>query len=176
MKPDKKNNENEVRLSASLPAEEQEAQPVKDAKPEPKAKPEPRREQLTLSQIIEEHATEDDMPLTKNSTLSKIVGGDILSADIIRRQIWLMLLITFFFTLFITNRYSCQRSLTEIDRLTRELQAAKYRSLSSNSKLIEMTRESRVLEQLRNNKDSVLHIATQPPYLVEVPQNAQSNE
>lgn len=176
MKLDKKNNENEVRLSVGVTASEEAAKPEQAAKAEPKAKAEPRKDQLSLSQIIEEHATEDDMPLTKNVTLGKIVGGDILSAEIIRRQIWLMLLITFFITLYITNRYSCQRSLTEIDKLTRELQAAKYRSLSSNSQLIEMTRESRVLEQLRNNKDSVLHIATQPPYLVEVPQNEQTHE
>ena len=42
---------------------------------------------MSLRAIIREQATEDDMPLTKNITLRKILGGDILSTDIIRKQI-----------------------------------------------------------------------------------------
>ena len=40
----------------------------------------------SLRTIIRE-TTEEDMPITKNITLKKILGGDILSADVIRKQI-----------------------------------------------------------------------------------------
>lgn len=130
----------------------------------------------TLSEIIREHATDDDAPQGSNLTLGKIIGGDILSAAFMRRQVWVMLLATFFIILYITNRYSCQRSLTEVDSLTRALREAKYRSLSSSSQLVEMTRESRVLERLQACKDSTLRIATQPPYIVNVPQEEQNHE
>lgn len=43
---------------------------------------------------------------------------------------------------------------------------AKYKALSSSSTLTERYRESRVLELLRQNKDSLLHIAEQPPYII----------
>lgn len=33
-----------------------------------------------------------------------------------------------------------------------------------------MCRESNVLEMLKNNKDSILHIANQPPYIINVPE------
>lgn len=69
----------------------------------------------SLRAIIREQTTEDEMPLTKNITLRKILGGDILSADIIRKQIWLILIIVLFIVVYISNRYKCQQDLILID-------------------------------------------------------------
>lgn len=69
-----------------------------------------------------------------------------------------------------SNRYSCQKDLLEINELNEQLKDAKYKALASSSKLTEMCRESNVLEMLKNNKDSVLHIANQPPYIINVPE------
>ena len=123
----------------------------------------------SLRAIIREQTTEDEMPLTKNITLRKILGGDILSADIIRKQIWLILIIVLFIVVYISNRYKCQQDLIRISNLTEQLKDAKYRALSSSSDLTQMTRESKVLEQLKNCQDSTLQIATQPPYIINVP-------
>ena len=128
---------------------------------------------MSLRAIIREQATEDDMPLTKNITLRKILGGDILSADIIRKQIWLILIVVLFIVVYISNRYKCQQDLILIDNLTEQLKDAKYRALSSSSDLTQKTRESKVLEQLRASSDSTLHIATQPPYIINVPNTEQ---
>lgn len=122
--------------------------------------------------IIKGEANEGDRTFTSELTLGKILGGDILNTNFIRRQIWVVVLISFFIIVYISNRYSCQQDLIKIDKLTHELQDAKYRALSSSSDLTEQCRESKVLEKLKNNKDSVLHIATQPPYKIEVPQNS----
>ena len=125
----------------------------------------------SLEEIIREQATEEELPLSKNFTLRKILGGDILTTSTIRKQVWLFMLITFFMIIYISNRYSCQQDLIEIDNLQKELQDIKYRALSSNSQLTEKSRESHVLELLKNNKDSVLKIANQPPYIINVPDN-----
>lgn len=122
--------------------------------------------------IIKGQADEGERTFSNDITLGKILGGDILNASIIRRQIWVIVIIAFFIIISISNRYSCQQDLIRIDKLTRELQDAKYRALSSNSDLTEQSRESKVLEKLKNDKDSTLHIATQPPYIIEVPQNS----
>ena len=87
-----------------------------------------------------------------------------------RNQIGVFLLITLFLIFYIANRYSVQKDLIEIDRLQDELQDTKYKALSSSSQLTEKSRESHVLELLKNNKDSVLKIATQPPYIINVPE------
>ena len=123
----------------------------------------------SLRAIVGQQATEDEMPLTKNITLRKILGGDILSADIIRKQIWLILIIVLFIVVYISNRYKCQQNLIKIDNLQSELEDAKYRALSSSSDLTQQTRESKVLERLHNDKDSTLHIPTQPPYIITIP-------
>lgn len=128
---------------------------------------------ISLRAIIREQATEDDMPLTKNITLRKILGGDILSTDIIRKQIWLILIVVLFIVVYISNRYKCQQDLILIDNLTEQLKDAKYRALSSSSDLTQKTRESKVLAQLRASSDSTLHIATQPPYIINVSNTEQ---
>lgn len=139
---------------------------------EDKTKGEPREnnDKLELKQVIAEQAIEGEDPLSSNFSLRKILGGDILTARIIRRQIWLVILVVFFVIIYISNRYSIQKDLIEIDQLQKELQDAKYKALSSSSQITEKSRESNVLEMLKNNKDSVLHIATQPPYIINVPE------
>lgn len=125
----------------------------------------------SLSEIIREQATEEDMPLQKsNLSLRKILGGDILSAEIVRKQIWLVLLITAFLIVYIAEGYSYKKYVLEIDKLTVQLKDAKYKALSSKSELTEKTRESKILEMLKINHDTLLHISGRPPYIVEVPE------
>ncbi len=126
-------------------------------------------ESLSLTEVIREQATEDEAPQSRHFSLRKILGGDILSTSFMRRQVWLILLIAAFVVVYIANRYSCQQDIIEIDHLETQLKDAKYRALSSNSKLTEKSRQSNVLELLKNNKDSTLKLPTQPPYVITVP-------
>ena len=43
-------------------------------------------------QLIKEKASEEDPKLTPALTLRTILGGDFLTADMVRRQIWLFVL------------------------------------------------------------------------------------
>ena len=131
---------------------------------EPETAPQP-----SLQEAIKEQAREDEAAQSTTFTLRKILGGDFLTAEMLRRQIGVILLIVVFVIIYISNRYSCQQKMLEIDKLNVELQDAKYRSLSSASELTERCRESNVLEMLRNNRDSTLKIPTLPPYIIEVP-------
>ena len=124
----------------------------------------------SLKEVIKNQAIEGEEPLSSNFTLRKILGGDILTTQTIRRQIGIFFLITGFLIVYVSNRYSVQKDLIEIDKLQDELQDAKYKALSSSSQLTEKSRESHVLEMLNNNKDSVLKIANQPPYIINVPE------
>lgn len=128
-------------------------------------------EGLSLTEVIKEQATEDESPLSRQFSLRKILGGDILNTRFIRRQVWLFLLIGLFLIIYISNRYSCQKDIILIDQLQSELKDAKYRALSSNSQYTEASRESNVLETLKNRKDSTLKMPSQPPYLIMVPED-----
>lgn len=164
----------------SSPAEEQKAQTSEPAKTQEKApasekekaqpeapKPAP---QASLKEVIAKQAIEEEVSGSASFTLRKILGGDILTAQIIRKQIWLFMLIVVFIIIYISNRYSIQKDLIELDQLQKELQDTKYKALSTSSQITEKSRESNVLDMLKHSKDSTLHIATQPPYIINVPE------
>ncbi|MCD8282309.1 MAG: hypothetical protein LUC22_03535 [Prevotella sp.] len=125
----------------------------------------------SLMQIIKEQATEEDTPAsTHNFSLRKIIGGEILTAEIVRRQIWLVLIIMVFLIAYIAQGYSYKKYILEIDRLSTQLKDAKYRALSVRSDLTEHTRESRIIQLLKINNDSLLQRSAEPPYIIEVPE------
>ena len=123
-----------------------------------------------IKAAIEEQAREDEQPQSSNFTLRKILGGDILSARLLRNNIWLIITIVFFTIVYISNRYSVQKYLIDIDKLRNELDDAKYRALSSSSQLTEKTRESHILEILKTRKDSILKMSDRPPDIIDVPE------
>lgn len=157
----KKDNPEQQETSATDTAQRKNVQPKAD-------KAEEQTAGLTL-QMIKDSAREDDPKPSPALTLRKILGGDILTADLVRRQIWLILLVFAFTVVYVAFRYQCQQDMIQMDKLETELKDAKYKALSSSSTLTERCRESRILELLKNSNDSTLHIADQPPYKITVP-------
>ena len=87
--------------------------------------------QASLKEVIAKQAIEEEASGSSSFTLRKILGGDILTAQIIRRQIWLVILIVFFVIIYISNRYNIQNDIIELDKLQKELQDTKYKALSN---------------------------------------------
>ena len=100
-------------------------------------------------QLIKEKAKEEDPRPNSSMSLRTILGGDFLTADMVRRQIWLFVLLVVFCIVYVAVRYQCQQDMLTIDKLEKE-------------------RESHVLDALKQNKDSLLHVADQPPYIINV--------
>ena len=121
-------------------------------------------------QKIKENAKEEDPKFSSTMTLRTILGGDFLTAQMVRHHIGIIVLVVVFAIVYVAFRYQCQQDMIAIDKMEKELLDAKYKALSSSSTLTEKCRESHVLEALKNNKDSVLHIADQPPYIINVPE------
>ena len=121
-------------------------------------------------QKIRETASEEDPRPSGQLSLRTILGGDLLTTDIVRSQIWLFVLIVVFAIVYVAFRYQCQQDMITIDKLERDLMDAKFKALSSSSTLTEKCRESHVLDVLKQNQDSLLHQADQPPYIIEVPE------
>ena len=119
---------------------------------------------------IEETATEEDPRPSQHLSLRTILGGELLSTEMVRSQIWLFVLIVVFTIVYVAFRYQCQQDMLTIDRMENELKDAKFKALSSSSTLTEKCRESHVLDILKQSNDSLLHQADQPPYIIEVPE------
>ena len=130
------------------------------------------KEQKALSKLkeIKQNVSEDDTIPVGALTLRKILGGDFLSADLVRRNIWPLVLVVFFTVVYVAVRYQCQQDMILIDKMEGQLKDAKYKALSSSSTLTERCRESQVLKVLRENHDSLLRISDQPPYIINIPE------
>ena len=125
---------------------------------------------LTRLEKIKQSVSEDDTFPMGPITLRKILGGNFLSANLIRHNIWMLVLVVFFTVVYIAFRYQCQQDLILIEKKKAELKDAKYKALSTASMLTERCRESQVLKKLRQNKDTLLRISAQPPYIINIPE------
>ena len=162
MAKDKK--EDEVPLVIEEPQTEEQVSEVEE---EDKAKESTLKETI---QMIKESASEEDPKPSGQLNLRTILGGDLLTTEVVRSQIWLFVLIVAFSIVYVAFRYQCQQDMIAIDKLEQKLTDAKYKALSSSSTLTEKCRESHVLDILKQNQDSLLHQADQPPYIIEVPE------
>ena len=130
------------------------------------------KEQKALSKLkeIRQNVSEDDTVPVGALTLRKILGGDFLSAELVRHNIWPLVLVVFFTVVYVAVRYQCQQDMILIDKMEGQLKDAKYKALSSSSTLTERCRESQVLKVLRESHDSLLRISDQPPYIINIPE------
>ena len=140
---------------------------------EPKAKAqEAKAEEPKVSalQMIKDSVKEDDSKPLSQLNLRSIMGGDILYAELVRRQLWLIVIMVAFVVVYVASRYQCQQDMIKIANMETELKDAKYRALSISSKLTEKCRESHVLQMLKENNDSLLKMSDQPPYIIQIQQ------
>lgn len=131
---------------------------------------ETKRETTNSAKSSTEKAFSSPLRMPSGVTLQAVLGGDLLFPKVVRRQVGVFILITCFIIIYIGLRYNNQQKLIEVDNLNKELKDAKYKALSSTSLLTEKSRESNVLEMLKNTNDSVIKIANQPPYIITVPE------
>ena len=101
----------------------------------------------------------------KGMSLKSILGGDILANDFFKRQTKLLILIVILTIFYISNRYSAQQEMLEIDLLKKELIDIKYDALTRSSELMEKSRQSRIEEYI-SAQESDLQTSTNPPYLI----------
>jgi hypothetical protein len=84
----------------------------------------------------------------KKNSLSHILGGGFLTEDFVIKQSKLLILIVFLIIIFISNRYSCMKKLTEIENLKIKLEDVKYENLIISTELTSNSRQSQIEEML----------------------------
>lgn len=130
---------------------------------------EPQANELSAFQKMKRHASESDEAPAASLRFRDILGGDYLWA-LVRKQLWVIMLVVLITTAYIGVRYQCQQDMIDISQLEKDLIDAKFQALSSSSNLTRMCRQSNVLNLLNANGDSLLHVSQQPPYIIEVPE------
>ena len=102
----------------------------------------------------------------KKVSLFNILGGDILKEDFVVKQSKLLIMIAVCFVLFIGNRYSCLKKITQIEDLKKELKDLRYENLVLLTKLTEKSRLSQI-EDLVKSKGLNLSNSNGPVYEIE---------
>lgn len=110
----------------------------------------------------------EDAEQRPNVSLREIFGGDFLTAEWLRRQIGFIIVCVFFIIIYITNRYSAEQELIEIQNLKIELQEMKYYALTRSGELTVKTRQSNIEEQLMQHGDSTLRMSKEPPFIIKI--------
>lgn len=107
-----------------------------------------------------------------DSWLSKIIEGRMVTGDFFARH-WMQIFVIIAMVLvYITNRYSCQRSMEQIRLLNNRLDVVQTESYRVRGEYMGRIRES----EMRRNLDSLglnLSVQNRPPY--HIPSNAQSH-
>ncbi len=124
----------------------------------------------TLQDAIRSQAREDERPNAATQSLKKILAGDFFTTEGVRAQMWVILLIVVFVIIYVAMRYNVQQDLIKIDNLKTELRDARYKASAAQSQLIEKSRESNVLQMLKNGPDSAVHASNHPPYEIQIPE------
>lgn len=102
---------------------------------------------------------DDETPV--NLSWRTIIGGDILASGWLRRHFWMVVLLTVFALVYVSNRYACQQEAIEQNQLNDTLLDRKYKALTRSSELLERMLRSNVEEELR---DSTIRTSTTPLY------------
>ena len=83
-----------------------------------------------------------------------------------KRQIWLFVVIVIGIIVYISNRYGAQQEIIEEQLLREELQDWKFKSLTRNSELTFLTRQSQIELQLKAFGDSTIQVSNKAPYRI----------
>lgn len=140
-----------------------------DTQPNGKAAEQSSGKGMSLKETLLSNVFEDEPIQAASASLTKLLGGAFLTSGMLRKQAGVIILTLVFVIFYVANRYSCQKLLLEIDNLEEELKDAKYKSMSSASELTEQSRETNILNLLKQGKDSTVKVSNEPPYIIKVP-------
>lgn len=102
----------------------------------------------------------------KDSLISRLIEGRLISGEFFARH-WLQVFVIMAMVLvYITNRYSCQRSMEQIRQLHNRLDIVQTESYRVRGEYMGRIRES----QMRQTLDSLglnLSVQSRPPYHIE---------
>ena len=108
----------------------------------------------------------EDISDIKSSTVRDILNGEILSKNFIKKQYGLVIMIAVLTFMYVDNRYSCEKQLAKEIELKKKIQDVKYESLTISAELMEISRQSNVLNQL-NTRGLDLIQTSNPPIVIE---------
>lgn len=107
-----------------------------------------------------------EMREAKKVTMKDLLGGGVLSREVVVRQIPFVLFLFALILSYIANQYRGEKVMSEIVSIEKRLKDLRTESVSVAFELMEKSRQTRVLEMI-TEKGIVLEEAITPPITVE---------
>lgn len=120
-----------------------------------------------FSKHKKEEETLDNKEAVQRSkmTFKEIASGEALSREWLQRQIPFILFLAIVALFYINNRFTYEKKMRDIDGLKKELVNLKYESLTVSEELMQMSRQSYVIDRL-SEQGSNLQVSTQPAVVI----------
>lgn len=119
-----------------------------------------------FKKIIESIKGSEDFSDIKSSTLRDILNGNILTKKFIQKQYGLLIMLAVLAFFYIDNRYYCETQISKETKLKKEIEDAKYESLTISAELMTLSRRTNVIKMLKE-KNIDLKESTTPPITIE---------
>ncbi len=116
--------------------------------------------------ISERIRQSEDLSDLRSSSVRDILNGNILTKKFIRKQYLLIVLLVVLSIGYIDNRYSSEKQIATMVMLKKNIQDAKYESLTISAELMEISRQSNLL-LLMESKGMMLKPGNTPPIVIE---------
>ena len=116
--------------------------------------------------IAERIRQSEDLSDLRSSSVRDILNGNILTKKFIRRQYLLIILLVVLSIGYIDNRYASEKQIANMVMLKKNIQDAKYESLTISAELMEISRQSNLL-LLMGSKGMQLKPGSTPPIVIE---------
>lgn len=126
-----------------------------------------RTEQEEAIKAIKQFTDQDeDEDLLGDITFKSILGGDILQSRFMLKQVVFFMFLVLLAIIYTGNRYASQQDVLLIDSLKVQLQEERYKVLTIESELLNASRQSEIVKELKANGDSTLLHSTTPPFAI----------
>ena len=118
-----------------------------------------------FKKIIDAIRGSEDFSDIKSSTFRDILNGNILTKNFLRKQYGLLIMIAALTFLYVDNRFYCETQLAKEIELKKKIQDVKYESMTISAELMQLSRESNVLN-LVNASGLNLQQTVTPPIVI----------
>ena len=108
----------------------------------------------------------EDFSDIKSSTIRDFLNGNILTNKFLQKQYVLLIMIAALTFLYVDNRFYCETQLAKEIDLKKKIQDVKYESLTISAELMEISRQSNVMNKVNENGINLIQ-STTPPIVID---------
>ena len=108
----------------------------------------------------------EDFSDIKSSSIRDFLNGNILTNKFLQKQYLLLIMIAALTFLYVDNRFYCETQLAKEIDLKKKIQDVKYESLTISAELMEISRQSNVMNKVNENGINLIQ-STTPPIVID---------